>query len=356
MPRANAAPGLPRGLARETDSGPKASPLVHSTAKSGKMRVPRRASRHAAACLPRGLARETRKWHEGPWVSCHFGAKGRLAFALLPRVITAMCDGWIQVYYQPVVMGMSRTLSGVEALARWIDPERGMIAPAKFIPVLEESGKIYEFDLYIVEQICKDYRLVTDARCLQARRLRDLDGRLRQRILVAGSPEGLYLRRDKDRHELPVEQQREVPHHHRIHGSHGEGHWCADARRGGRDRRAVPVLALHRLRESAGLPVRQAHARQADGPFLQAAGNRHRHIALAQLLSCPGTHRLPDRRAARRGGRRRSNAQDPVRKRAHQGDLPPRRGERPARLGAQAQRAREPRAQPASRFRRQSAA
>ena len=71
MPRANAAPGLPRGLARETDSGPKASPLVHSTAKSGKMRVPRRASRHAAACLPRGLARETRKWHEGPWVSCH---------------------------------------------------------------------------------------------------------------------------------------------------------------------------------------------------------------------------------------------------------------------------------------------
>lgn len=112
-------------------------------------------------------------------MSCHFGAKGRLAFALLPRVITAMRDGWIQVYYQPVVMGMSRTLSGVEALARWIDPERGMIAPAKFIPVLEESGKIYEFDLYIVEQICKDYRLVADARCLQARRLRDLDGRLR---------------------------------------------------------------------------------------------------------------------------------------------------------------------------------
>ena len=142
MPRANAAPGLPRGLARETDSGPKASPLVHSTAKSGKMRVPRRASRHAAACLPRGLAREMRKRHEGPWASCHFGAKGRLAFALLPRVITAMRDGWIQVYYQPVVMGMSRTLSGVEALARWIDPERGMIAPAKFIPVLGQDLRV----------------------------------------------------------------------------------------------------------------------------------------------------------------------------------------------------------------------
>lgn len=82
---------------------------------------------------------------------------------ILDNVDQAMHDGWIQVYYQPVVMGMSRTLSGVEALARWIDPERGMVVPAKFIPVLEESGKIYEFDLYIVEQICKDYRLVTDA-------------------------------------------------------------------------------------------------------------------------------------------------------------------------------------------------
>lgn len=141
MPRANAAPGLPRGLARETDSGPKASPLVHFTAKSGKMRVPRRASRHAAACLPRGLARETRKWHEGPWVSCHFGAKGRLAFALLPRVITAMRDGWIQVYYQPVVMGMSRTLSGVEALARWIDPRARHDCPRKVHPRARGIGQ-----------------------------------------------------------------------------------------------------------------------------------------------------------------------------------------------------------------------
>lgn len=82
---------------------------------------------------------------------------------ILDNVDRAVRDGWIQVYYQPVVMGMSRTLCGAEALARWIDPERGMLAPAEFIPVLEESGKIYEFDLYIVEQICKDYHRVTAA-------------------------------------------------------------------------------------------------------------------------------------------------------------------------------------------------
>lgn len=74
-----------------------------------------------------------------------------------------MRDGWIQVYYQPVVMGMSRTLCGAEALARWIDPDRGMLTPAEFIPVLEESGKIYELDLYIVEQVCRDYRRITAA-------------------------------------------------------------------------------------------------------------------------------------------------------------------------------------------------
>ena len=82
---------------------------------------------------------------------------------ILDNVDRAMRDGWIQVYYQPVVMGMSRTLCGAEALARWIDPDRGMLTPAEFIPVLEESGKIYELDLYIVEQVCRDYRRITAA-------------------------------------------------------------------------------------------------------------------------------------------------------------------------------------------------
>ena len=40
-----------------------------------------------------------------------------------------------------------------EALARWIHPEKGMIYPYEFIPMLERSGKIIQLDLYIFEAV-----------------------------------------------------------------------------------------------------------------------------------------------------------------------------------------------------------
>ncbi|MCH5210110.1 MAG: EAL domain-containing protein, partial [Oscillospiraceae bacterium] len=43
-------------------------------------------------------------------------------------------------------------LVGAEALVRWIHPEKGMISPADFIPVLERSGLIHKLDLYIWEK------------------------------------------------------------------------------------------------------------------------------------------------------------------------------------------------------------
>lgn len=42
-----------------------------------------------------------------------------------------------------------------EALARWIHPEKGMIYPYEFIPMLERSGKIIQLDLYIFEETCR---------------------------------------------------------------------------------------------------------------------------------------------------------------------------------------------------------
>lgn len=75
----------------------------------------------------------------------------------------ALREEWIQVYYQPVVWGMSCTLCGAEALARWIDPERGMIYPSDFIPELEESGKIFDLDLYVAEEVCKVHQQLAAA-------------------------------------------------------------------------------------------------------------------------------------------------------------------------------------------------
>jgi EAL domain-containing protein (putative c-di-GMP-specific phosphodiesterase class I)/GGDEF domain-containing protein len=72
----------------------------------------------------------------------------------------ALENGWIHVYYQPVVRAMTNTVCNCEALARWMDPEYGMISPGRFIPVLEETGQIYRLDLYMFEQVCRDYAQV----------------------------------------------------------------------------------------------------------------------------------------------------------------------------------------------------
>ena len=65
------------------------------------------------------------------------------------------------MYYQPVVRTITGAFCGEEALARWNDPGKGLLPPAKFIPVLEETGRITELDLYVLKQICQDYQMIS---------------------------------------------------------------------------------------------------------------------------------------------------------------------------------------------------
>ena len=64
----------------------------------------------------------------------------------------------IQAYYQPVIRTFSRNLCSFEALARWIDPELGMIYPDEFIPVLEKENLIHLLDASILRQVCSRIR------------------------------------------------------------------------------------------------------------------------------------------------------------------------------------------------------
>ena len=64
----------------------------------------------------------------------------------------------IQPFYQPVIRTSTRQLCGFEALARWLDPERGLIRPDVFIPVLEQAGLIHLLDLAILRQACARLR------------------------------------------------------------------------------------------------------------------------------------------------------------------------------------------------------
>ena len=65
----------------------------------------------------------------------------------------ALDERWIQVYYQPIVRAVTGRVCDEEALARWIDPVRGLIKPDDFIPFLEDSGQIYRLDLYVLDRI-----------------------------------------------------------------------------------------------------------------------------------------------------------------------------------------------------------
>ena len=70
----------------------------------------------------------------------------------------AINENWITAFYQPIIRSTSRKVCDEEALARWIDPEKGMLSPAEFIPVLEDTKQIYKVDLHIVDVIIENYK------------------------------------------------------------------------------------------------------------------------------------------------------------------------------------------------------
>lgn len=60
--------------------------------------------------------------------------------SLVAEAEIALSDGQIVPWFQPQVRGGTATLSGMEALARWAHPSRGMISPGEFLPALEKAG------------------------------------------------------------------------------------------------------------------------------------------------------------------------------------------------------------------------
>ena len=62
----------------------------------------------------------------------------------------------LRPYYQPLVDLASGRITGFEALVRWPHPERGMISPADFIPVAEETGLINALGAFMLRRACMD--------------------------------------------------------------------------------------------------------------------------------------------------------------------------------------------------------
>ncbi|MBO6131721.1 MAG: EAL domain-containing protein [Treponema sp.] len=81
---------------------------------------------------------------------------------IVNSIDNAIKNGYIKVFYQPVVWAADGKLCGAEALARWDDPDFGFLQPGAFISILEEYHLIHKLDMAVLEIVCRDLREAMD--------------------------------------------------------------------------------------------------------------------------------------------------------------------------------------------------
>lgn len=75
----------------------------------------------------------------------------------------ALRNGEFALHYQPQIDSATRRIIGFEALVRWQDPEAGLVSPARFIPVAEDTGLILPLGAWVLEEACRQNRAWQDA-------------------------------------------------------------------------------------------------------------------------------------------------------------------------------------------------
>ncbi|MFZ0633600.1 MAG: EAL domain-containing protein [Acidobacteriaceae bacterium] len=90
------------------------------------------------------------------YFSAELGASVRERLNLETQLRGALSNGEIVVWYQPEFEVVSRRLVRFEALARWQHPVLGMISPARFIPIAEETGLIVPLGRLVMETACRE--------------------------------------------------------------------------------------------------------------------------------------------------------------------------------------------------------
>lgn len=73
---------------------------------------------------------------------------------LLADLEQGLRSGDFRLYLQLIVRAKSFEIAGGEALSRWMHPERGLLNPDRYIPLLEQEGRIEPLDFYNLDQAC----------------------------------------------------------------------------------------------------------------------------------------------------------------------------------------------------------
>ncbi|RKM61948.1 GGDEF domain-containing protein [Butyrivibrio sp. CB08] len=84
--------------------------------------------------------------------------KNELKQYVIDNFEDAFKKNYFKVYYQKEVRSLTGKVCGYEALARWQDPEMGLISPAIFVEVLESVRLVHRLDICIIDMVCADLR------------------------------------------------------------------------------------------------------------------------------------------------------------------------------------------------------
>jgi diguanylate cyclase (GGDEF)-like protein len=109
--------------------------------------------KRAALALGRAKAdgRNTRRYYE-PVMDAAAEARRNLEIDLRG----ALSRGEFEIYYQPLVEAQTGRPTGAEALVRWRHPRNGLVSPADFIALAEETGFIVQLGEWVLRQACRD--------------------------------------------------------------------------------------------------------------------------------------------------------------------------------------------------------
>ena len=131
---------------------------VHIDASVGIALFPRH-SRHALGLLQRAdvamyEAKRRRTGHEVYLPGRDHHSRERLA--LVGELYAALEAGQLVLHYQPKAEMRTGAVRGVEALVRWQHPERGLLGPGHFLPLVEQSGLTRALTAFVLDQALED--------------------------------------------------------------------------------------------------------------------------------------------------------------------------------------------------------